>query len=354
MRHTQISAAILLTASAAILATVPHMAVAASEQNTGAAESGQHTDSRWWNALADRAAGLLGSANVASGVVAKAEHVAAVISKSAEQVGKIAYSSLGMAGSKVASEVDRIADLTRGATSGDREFAQANMEKLRNAMVKAGGNPPQWPDTLFDANSDPMVARYIYELNQAARLAHSELSDQIALHLAVIEPTVRGFLSTRLPLAGMFSPVVAFLLIYLICDVWRRKAAMRRRARMQMDAARVGAVASRAFQQECDLVSDAITTTCAYLAILPITTILLMVMEINGTASWLISSSYMCLIAATAIAAQPSFLASIWSRQSLIGIGQRLAIGIMTITGTCCFIHAVRGDTHSSGGDVAV
>ncbi|KAJ1952529.1 hypothetical protein GGI12_006219 [Dipsacomyces acuminosporus] len=251
---------------------------------------------------------------------------------------------------KIASEMQRMAELTQDAASAaSKRSIDASMQRLHEAIAKAGDSAPRWPAASPDvSNDDQAVARYISELNQAVQYAHSQLFGQIELCSEAVGSIGRSRSTIQLPLAGGFGPMIATLLIYLICDVWRRKAELRRRERMRAAADKAGAVASGAFQQECSLVSDVITTSCAYLAVLPITTILLMIMEINGAAGWLISSSYICLLCATLIAAQPSFLASIWSRQDLVDVGQRLAVGIMTIASFCCAIHALKADASTS------
>ncbi|KAJ2790556.1 hypothetical protein H4R20_006995, partial [Coemansia guatemalensis] len=229
---------------------------------------------------------------------------------------------------------------TRGAGSQLRTDLRSGLVKLGDMVGALGqGASPSWPEAVFDGTRDPMFSKYISELGQVSKQANAQIRSKLDTHSAILEKIVRSHLSTQLPLAGCYAPVLALLLIYLVNNVWARKTELRNRIQQQRSTAASGSNSSsssseisQANQQECALASDTIATSCAYLIVVPMSIVLLVIMEISGMAGWLITSSYTCLIAGTVAAMQPSFLVNVFDTNDIANIGQRLAVGITTIT----------------------
>ncbi|ORX73733.1 hypothetical protein DL89DRAFT_263748 [Linderina pennispora] len=216
-----------------------------------------------------------------------------------------------------------IEDLDKGQAGTDKQRALEIIDRLRNLAHNSQGSA-EWPDDQFGEGSDPEVVRYLETLRHAT---------EQRLLTSAVETIGQGYFSARLPLASGYNAVIAFLLIYLIYKIMGRKAGA-------AEPDRQGGQVTEAYQDECDLISDTITVACAYLAIVPLTSILLIILELNGTTPWLISSSYVCLISGIIIAARPSLLTNLWDRNSLLAVGQRLILGIMTITALGCLVHS--------------
>ncbi|KAJ2356353.1 hypothetical protein GGF43_002124 [Coemansia sp. RSA 2618] len=244
---------------------------------------------------------------------------------------------------------DRITDQVcnsgiRGAGSHLRAELKSGMEKLGDMLATIGqGASPSWPEAVFEGTKDPMFTTYIHELGHASKQANAQIQSTLDAHMLILEKMVHAHLSAQLPLASTYVPVLTLLLMYLVNSVWTRKNELRRRARLQAQASESDEGYAQASQREYELVSDAVSTGYAYLVLIPMAVALLVVMELSGMATWLITSSYTCLIAGTLVAGQPSFLVNVWSSDDITLVGQRLAIGVTTMDAVFCFIHAVFG-----------
>ncbi|KAJ2083516.1 hypothetical protein H4R24_000789 [Coemansia sp. RSA 988] len=241
-----------------------------------------------------------------------------------------------------------VAAATQGAGSQVRTDLRSGLEKLGDMVGALGqGASPSWPEAVFDGTRDPMFSKYISDLGQASKQANAQIRSKLDTHSTILENIVRSHLSTQLPLAGCYAPVLALLLIYLVNNLWTRKAELRSRIQQQRTATTSGtnrnSRLSQADQQECALASDTIATSCVYLIVVPMSILLLVIMEISGMAGWLITSSYTCLIAGTVAAMKPSFLVNVFDTNDIANIGQRLAIGVTTFTAVSCLLHSVFG-----------
>ncbi|PIA14474.1 hypothetical protein COEREDRAFT_82745 [Coemansia reversa NRRL 1564] len=245
-----------------------------------------------------------------------------------------------------------VAAATRGAGGQLRTELRSGLVKLGD-MVGALGHSasPLWPEAVFDGTRDPIFSKYISELGQVSKQANAQIRSKLDTHSEILENIVRSHLSSQLPLASCYAPVLALLLIYLVNSLLTRKADLRNRIQLQRIAAASGrnnnsnsnSAILQANQQECALASDTIATSCAYLIVVPMTIVLLVIMETSGMAGWLITSSYTCLIAGTVAAMKPSFLVNVFDSNDIENIGQRLAIGITTITAVSCLLHSAFG-----------
>ncbi|KAJ2617803.1 hypothetical protein H4S08_000183 [Coemansia sp. RSA 1365] len=248
------------------------------------------------------------------------------------------------------SQIRNAAATTRGAGGQLRKELRSGLVKLGDMVGALGQSAsPLWPEAVFDGTRDPIFSKYISELGQVSKQANAQIRSKLDTHSEILENIVRSHLSSQLPLASCYAPVLALLLIYLVNSVLTRKAELRNRIQLQRIAAASGRnnssnnVILQANQQECALASDTIATSCAYLIVVPMTIVLLVIMETSGMAGWLITSSYTCLIAGTVAAMKPSFLVNVFDSNDIENIGQRLAIGITTITAVSCLLHSAFG-----------
>ncbi|KAJ2721712.1 hypothetical protein GGI07_003768 [Coemansia sp. Benny D115] len=246
--------------------------------------------------------------------------------------------------SRIGEKIAALSAFTSGSGSQLRSDLSAGVDRLREFVRASTENgTPTWPEKIFDNSQDSVFADYIRDLSQASQQAHSLVGSKLDLHSELLEKIARSQIALRLPLASAYGPVIALVLVYLISSVWIRRADLRGRSVQSETAASIGVETTRAFQQEYMAVSDAITMTCTYLAIIPMTAVLLVIMEINGLAGWLISCSYTCLLAGSVAAAQPSLLALVAPGGSSATAGQRLTIGIATFVSVCCLVNSVVG-----------
>ncbi|KAJ2302123.1 hypothetical protein IWW55_003567 [Coemansia sp. RSA 2706] len=236
----------------------------------------------------------------------------------------------------------RITGQAQGAGSHLRAELKSGLEHLGDMLGSLGASP-SWPEAVFEGTKDPMFTKYIQELGQVSKQANAQIQARLDAHTTILERMVRSHLSTQLPLASVYVPVLALLLVYLANSVWFRRNELRRRARQSARVADRNDGSARTIQNDLDFVSDAIANACAYLVLIPMAVVLLVVMELSGMAGWLITSSYTCLVAGTVATAQPAFLVNVWSTDDIASVGQRLAIGIITLAAVCCFYHAVLG-----------
>ncbi|KAJ1826018.1 hypothetical protein LPJ56_002396, partial [Coemansia sp. RSA 2599] len=244
----------------------------------------------------------------------------------------------------ISSKLDAIASFIRGSGAQLRQDLGASMNRLRDAVSSGFESAtPSWPEKVLDANRDPFVADYVHRLGQAAQQANSQVSSRLDIHSDILEKIANKHMTIQLPFSGCYVPLVAFVVMYLVGRVWCCKAQLRRRVLQAASAAGASAETTLAFQQECVKISDAIATSCTYLAILPLTTVVLVIMELNGMASWLIIGSYTCLIAGSLAATQMSTLADLSPRNSndVVAVGQRVMLGITVIIAVCCFVNSL-------------
>ncbi|KAJ1958838.1 hypothetical protein EC988_000057 [Linderina pennispora] len=291
---------------------------------------------QWWNALALHAANIMNPDAFAS-------FIESMTKDGWEANGELRLPKdaawLKTIQDKAIEDLDKVIELVKGRAGSDKQRALEIIDKLRN-LVHNGQGSAEWPDDQFGEGSDPEVVRYLEMLRQATEQRYGSLTEHSKLLASAVETIGQGYLSARLPLASGYNAVIAFLLIYLIYKIMSRKAELQNRVRLRNAVDRQGGQVTEAYQDECDLISDTITVACAYLAIVPLTSILLIILELNGTTPWLISSSYVCLISGIIIAARPSLLTNLWDRNSLLAVGQRLILGIMTITALGCLVHS--------------
>ncbi|KAJ1889332.1 hypothetical protein LPJ66_008085 [Kickxella alabastrina] len=97
---------------------------------------------------------------------------------------------------------------------------------------------------------------------------------------------------------------------------------------------------THASQQEYMLISDGITLSSMYLTILPMVTILLVILEINKLASWVITLGYMLVIAGSIAGTQPSALSSVFqTTDTVIEVGHQVTFAITTFIAVCCAVN---------------
>ncbi|KAJ1722647.1 hypothetical protein LPJ53_002951 [Coemansia erecta] len=246
--------------------------------------------------------------------------------------------------------LEKFASFTRGSGNQLRSDLQASMDRLREYVVSGAENAtPSWPDKVLNANRDSGFSDYIHDLGEASQKAHSQIRSNLNIHTDILEKIVRSHALSRLPFAGCYVPIVGLSLIYLISGIWGCKAQLRHHIQQRADAASTAVAASvvaettTAFQNEYIRLSDAITLSSTYLAIVPMTTVILVIMELNGIAGWLISGGYTCLLAASFAATQMSTIADLVpsNNDCVVSVGQRVIIGISTILSVCCLVNGL-------------
>ncbi|KAJ1648411.1 hypothetical protein J3B02_001099 [Coemansia erecta] len=244
----------------------------------------------------------------------------------------------------ISRKLNGAASFIRGSGMQLRSDLGSSMNRLRDSVSSGLENAtPSWPEKVFDSNRDPLVADYIHKLNQAAQQANSQVSSKLDMQSDIIEKIATRHLYSQLPLAGCYVPFVLLVVVFLVGRIWSYKAQLRRRVVQATSAAGSSAETTLAFQQEYFRISDAITTSCTYLVIIPMTTLILVIMELNGMANWLIGSCYTCLLAGSFAATQMSTLADLSPRSGndVVAVGQRVTLGITVVIAVCCFINSL-------------
>ncbi|KAJ1941904.1 hypothetical protein FBU59_003365 [Linderina macrospora] len=302
------------------------------EYAQGAAQQG----SQWWDALAMHAASIMHPEKFKS-------FIDSMTKDGWEPNGELSLPKdtawLKNIHDKAIEDFDKVIELVKGQSDADKQRTQDIIKKLHN-LAQSNQGSAGWPKGQFGEDSDPEVVRYIEALRHTTEQKYSSLADHSQLLVSAVEIIGQGYLSARLPLACSYNALIAILLMYLVYNILSRKAELQRRVRLRNAVDRQGGQVTEAYQDECDLISDTITVACAYLAIVPLTSILLIILELNGTTPWLVSSSYVCLISGIIIAARPPLLTNVWDRRSMLAVGQRLVLGIMTITALGCLVHS--------------
>ncbi|KAJ2361651.1 hypothetical protein IW150_007189, partial [Coemansia sp. RSA 2607] len=202
---------------------------------------------------------------------------------------------------------------------------------------------------VLNANRDSGFSDYIHDLGEASQKAHSQIKSNLDIHTDILEKIVKSHILSRLPFAGCYVPIIGLSLIYLVSGIWGCKAQLRHRMQQRANAASTSVATSvvsettSAFQTEYIRLSDAITLSSTYLAIVPMTAVILVIMELNGMAGWLISGGYTCLLAASFAATQMSTIADLvpTNNDSVVSVGQRVIIGISTILSVCCLVNGL-------------
>ncbi|KAJ2778628.1 hypothetical protein GGI15_004128 [Coemansia interrupta] len=250
----------------------------------------------------------------------------------------------------VSHKLESFASFTRGSGSQMRSDLQKSMDRLREYVVSGAENAtPTWPDKVLHANRDSGFSDYIHDLGEASQKAHSQIKSNLDIHTDILDKIVRSHILMRLPFAGCYVPIVGLSLIYLISGIWGCKAQLRHRIQQRANAASTAistsgvAETTSAFQNEYIRLSDAITLSSTFISIVPMTTVILVIMELNGMAGWLISGGYTCLLAASFAATQMSTIADLVpsSNDSVVSVGQRVIIGISTILSVCCLVNGL-------------
>ncbi|KAJ2851705.1 hypothetical protein IWW36_000850 [Coemansia brasiliensis] len=244
--------------------------------------------------------------------------------------------------SRIIGQAQNTAAATRGASSHLRHELKCGLERLGDMLGTIGheGASPSWPEAVFEGTKDPMFSKYINELGQVSKQVNARIQSQLDVHSSILEKMALAHLSAQVPLASIYVPVLAMLLIILANQIWTRKRQLHQLAQLQ---ARVAASANGNRTRVIEHGNDVDSTASMYLTLLPLAILLLVVMELSGMAGWLLTSCYTCLVAGTVAATQPSFLTNVWSSDDIHNVGQRLAIGVTTLAAGCCFIHAIFG-----------
>ncbi|KAJ2809753.1 hypothetical protein H4S07_003080 [Coemansia furcata] len=242
-------------------------------------------------------------------------------------------------------KVQAFGSATLGASSQLRSRLKAGLSKLNDLASTDGGKGADsaWSKSAVTGASKESIMQHVQNLHQVYQHAHAQLKSKLEAHGVVLEKIAGSYMSRRLPLTGFYGPLTALMLMYLVCDIWRHRADMRHCMRQSTEVETVGAEATHAFQQEILLVSEAMVTASVYLAVVPMVIILLVVMELNGSPSWLVISSYTCLLADMLVATNPVLLGGIWPGGDTGDVEQRLAAGITVFIAVCCLAQTVYG-----------
>ncbi|KAI7829160.1 hypothetical protein BX661DRAFT_204985 [Kickxella alabastrina] len=241
----------------------------------------------------------------------------------------------------IVNKLQNFASFTRGPSSQLRSEINAGVDRLRDLIDGSSNSAtPTWPEKVLSGNRDPECNDYMQELNDASQHAHSLVKSKLNLHSEILESIARSHVTTQLPIAARCGPAVALVLLYLVFGIWARKGELRRRMQQTAAATNSGAEMTRAFQQEYALISDGITLSSTYLTILPMATSLLVIMEINELASWVITLGYTLVIAGSIAGTQPSALSSVFqSTDTVIEVGHQVTFAITAFIAVCCAVN---------------
>ncbi|KAJ2884873.1 hypothetical protein H4R27_001778 [Coemansia aciculifera] len=246
---------------------------------------------------------------------------------------------------RLGDQAKALGSATRGASNQLRSKLKAGLRKLNDLAStddkEDGGST--WPESVIAGASKETIMDYVQSLNQMSQHAHAQLKSKLEAQEAVLESIAGSYVFKQLPLAGFYGPLVALMLIYLVGDIWSRRADMCHRMRQRVEAAAIGTETTRAFQEENISASEAMVAASVHLAVVPMVILLLVVMELNGSPGWLVISSYTCLLAGMLATANPMLLASIWSGDDMGNVEQRLAVGITMITAVSCLAQTMYG-----------
>ncbi|KAJ2021100.1 hypothetical protein GGI01_000646 [Coemansia sp. RSA 376] len=246
---------------------------------------------------------------------------------------------------RLADQVEALGSVTRGASNQLRSKLKAGLYKLNdlaNADAKEGGDST-WPESVVAGASQETIMEYVQGLNQMSQHAHAQLKSKLEAQEAVLKSIAGSYVLKQLPLAGFYGPLAALMLIYLVGNIWSHRADICHRMRQRAEAAAGGAETTRTFQEENVSASEAVVDASVHLAVVPMVIVLLVIMELNGSPSWLVIASYTCLLAGMLVTANPVLLASIWSGDDMGSIEQRLAVGILIITAMGCLVQTMYG-----------
>ncbi|KAJ1991839.1 hypothetical protein GGI25_003199 [Coemansia spiralis] len=246
--------------------------------------------------------------------------------------------------SRFKSHIHQMVAATRGASGHLRADLKYGLEKLGNVLGSLNeGASPSWPEAVFDGSRDPAFSKYIHELGQASQSANDQIKTKLNIHSAMLASIARSHLSSYLTLSGCYIPVLALISLYAIAKSVCRNSELNRDTSSRSQG-RGGSGSKESESEHKVAASNAFAMSNTFLGVVPMAVILLVVMEFNGMAGWLIASSYTVLIAGTVAAAQPSLLNGVLSStDGVASIGLRLAIGITTIAAASCLIHAFFG-----------
>ncbi|KAJ2704755.1 hypothetical protein FB645_003036 [Coemansia sp. IMI 203386] len=270
--------------------------------------------------------------------------VASEAKDAAQQANRKSQEVVGGTNSYIHSKMSKLLSSVCGSGAQLRSELGASMNKLRDLLSLGFENAtPTWPEKVLDANRDPIVADYVHKLNQAAQQANSQVASKLDIHTDILEKIATTHMSSQLPIAGCYVPFVVAAMIYFVSKIWCYKKQLGRMVLQTASAAGSSAETTLAFQQEYIRTSDVITTSCTYLVIVPLATIMLVIMELNGMGNRLIAISYTLLLAGSVPATQMSTLADFTPRVagSVVAAGQSTMLVITTIIAVCCFVNSV-------------
>lgn len=276
----------------------------------------------------------------------EAEILEGQIKNKAARDAQAAKENLGRKTGCISSVYSRIVKAIRGASSELRSEMQAGLDQLHALANAASETTPDWPG-ITSLNNGSSLSDYARELREASKNAHMQVRSQLAAQAELLESVAQSFIATRLPLAGVYLPVVSLVVIYLVGTIWNRSAETNHRIRCQTSVSVAGSDStveeSSASQKQNALDASIISTARGYLVIVPISTLLLTVMELNGSPSWLIMANYTLLLAGTAVATQPEPLGCIWRNEQIVATGRNMAIGTTAIAAGSCLIQTLYG-----------
>ncbi|KAJ2902824.1 hypothetical protein GGI21_004507, partial [Coemansia aciculifera] len=245
---------------------------------------------------------------------------------------------------RISHQAEALGSATRGAGNHLRSRLKAGLAKLHDLASTSGDSTSsEWPKTLFGDGSHEAIVQYAQHLSNAAQYANAQLKEKVEAQGAVLESIAGSYVFMRLPLAGLYGSLVALMLIYLVSNAWRHMSDESHKTHQRAEAAAASAETTCTLQQENTLTSEAMVTASMHLTVVPMVVMLLIIMELNGSPSWLLIVSYTSLLAGMLAAANPALLASIWDVDGMGNIEQRLAVGVTFIVAIGCLAQTVYG-----------
>ncbi|KAJ2492059.1 hypothetical protein IWW37_001773 [Coemansia sp. RSA 2050] len=237
--------------------------------------------------------------------------------------------------------IEALGSATRGASSQLRSKLRMGLSKLND--LASTDVVSTWLESMVAGSDKEVIMQYIQDLYQVSQQAHAQLEAKLEAQGAVLKSIADSYMHKQLPVAGLYGPLTAFMLVYLVSTIWSHRADMSHRIRQLTEAATADAGTTRLLQQEGVSAMEAIVAMSVHLAIVPTVTALLVVMELNGSPGWLVISSYTCLFASMLVAANPALLAGIWPGDDMGNAEHRLATGIAMFVAVSCFAQTVHG-----------
>ncbi|KAJ2024565.1 hypothetical protein IWW57_003684 [Coemansia sp. S610] len=243
--------------------------------------------------------------------------------------------------SRLTDHIETLGSATRGASSQLRSKLGTGLSKLND--LASTDAVSTWLESMVAGGDKEAVTRYIQDLYRMSQQAHAQLEAKLETQGAVLKSIADSYMRKQLPLAGLYGSLATLMLVYLVSTIWCHRADMSHRMRQLAEAVATEAGTARMLQHESISAMEAIVAVSVYLAIVPMVTVLLVVMELNGSPSWLVVSSYTCLLAGMLVAANPALLAGIWPGDDMGNAEQRLAVGIAMFIAVSCLAQTVHG-----------